>query len=141
MSNTNVIMLAALVLIPAIASAGEAPSLAVGGQCDGRQMYNYVDVALQAGSGVLNVAKDPAYGGSARSLALKSTNMGIYNSMIVDIREHDLSLARSGCTSLSSGPTKGMMSTLRQVESKIRVLVDGQYSENGVITSGFGEIK
>jgi hypothetical protein len=134
-------MLAAFVLIPAIATAGEATSAAEGGQCDGRQMYNYVDVALRAGSGVLNVSKDPAYGGSARSLALKSQNMGIYNAMIVDIREHDLSLARSGCTSLSNGPTKGMMSTLRQVESKIRVLVDGQYSERGVITSSFGEIK
>lgn len=61
--------------------------------------------------------------------------------MISDIREHDLSLARSGCKSLSNGPTKGMMSTLRQIDSKIRKLVNSQYNEKGIITNGFGDIK
>lgn len=110
-------------------------------QCDGRQMYNYVDTALMAGGGVVNVAKDPAYGGGSVSLALKSQNMRTYNAMIADIREHDLSLARSGCTSLVNGPTKGMMSSLRQVESKIRSLVGSQYGEKGILTEGFGETR
>lgn len=104
-------------------------------------MYNYVDVALKAGGGVVNVANDPAYGGGSVSLALKSQNMRLYNAMIVNIREHDLSLARSGCKSLVNGPTKGMMSTLRQVESKIQALVASQYREQGLITEGFGETK
>ena len=109
--------------------------------CDGRQMYNYVDTALLAGSGVVNVANDPTYGGGSVSLALKSQNMQIYNAMIADIREHDLSLARSGCKSLTNGPTKGMMSSLRQVETKIRALVNSQYGEKGVLTKGFGELR
>ncbi len=110
-------------------------------ECDGRQMYNYVDVALKAGGGVVNVANDPEYGGSSISLALKSQNMRIYSKMISDIREHDLSLARSGCKTLVKGPTKGMMSSLRQVESKIQALVSSQYSEKGVLTDGFGDIR
>lgn len=110
-------------------------------RCDGRQMYNYVDTALMAGSGVVNVANDPAYGGGSVSLALKSQNMQTYNSMIADIREHDLSLARSGCKSLTNGPTKGMMSSLRQVESKIRALVNSQYGDKGILTDGFGDIR
>jgi hypothetical protein len=135
------IMLAAAVLFPAIASAADSPPGNTPGQCDGRQMYNYVDVALKAGGGVLNVANDPQYGGGSVSLALKSQNMRIYNAMIVDIREHDLSLARSGCKALNNGPTKGMMSSLRQVESKIRALVSSQYNGNGILTNGFGEIR
>lgn len=126
-----------------VAVAGSCGAFADGGatQCDGRQMYNYVDTALMAGSGVVNVANDPTYGGSSVSLALKSQNMQIYNSMIADIREHDLSLARSGCKSLANGPTKGMMSSLRQVEAKIRTLVNSQYGEKGVLTEGFGELR
>lgn len=135
------IMLAAVVLLPAIASADDITSVSAPGQCDGRQMFNYVDVALKAGGGVLNVANDPQYGGGSVSLALKSQNMRIYNAMIVDIREHDLSLARSGCKALNNGPTKGMMSSLRQVESKIRALVSSQYNGNGILTNGFGEIR
>lgn len=141
MLKNSLIILASVVLLPAITYASETHFPDAPGQCDGHQMYNYVDVALRAGSGVLNVANDTSYGGGAKSLALKSKNMEIYNSMIIDIREHDLSLSRSGCKSLRDGPTKGMMSTLRQVESKIRALVSSQYSERGVITSGFGETR
>lgn len=136
---SKVLLAAAGILSGAAAFAAhsaEAPTA-----CDGRQMYNYVDVALKAGGGVVNVANDPAYGGGSVSLALKSQNMRLYNAMIVNIREHDLSLARSGCKSLVNGPTKGMMSTLRQVESKIQALVASQYREQGLITEGFGETK
>ena len=132
--------LGAVVLIAVAAPCGVFASESTA-QCDGRQMYNYVDTALLAGSGVVNVANDPAYGGGSVSLALKSQNMQIYNAMIADIREHDLSLARGGCRSLINGPTKGMMSSLRQVETKIRALVNSQYREKGVLTEGFGEIK
>lgn len=141
MPKKSLIMLAAVVLFPAIASADETAPVTEPGQCDGRQMYNYVDVALKTGSGVINVAKDPAYGGGSVSLALKSQNMQIYSAMIADIREHDLALARSGCRSLSNGPTKGMMSSLQQVDSKIRTLVNSQYSEKGILTEGVGEAR
>lgn len=127
-----------LLLLPLLLAC-QVQAAEVTGVCDGRQMYNYVDLALKAGGGVVNVANDPTYGGGAVSIALKSSNMRTYSAMISDIREHDLSLARSGCTSLNNGPTKGMMSTLRQVDSKIRKLVSSQYSEKGLITSGFGE--
>lgn len=127
------------VLLLPLLLACQIQAAEVQGVCDGRQMYNYVDLALKAGGGVVNVANDPAYGGGSVSIALKSSNMRTYNAMISNIREHDLSLARSGCTSLSDGPTKGMMSTLRQVDSKIRKLVSSQYNEKGLITSGFGE--
>ena len=127
-----------LLLLPLLLAC-QVQAAEVTGVCDGRQMYNYVDLALKAGGGVVNVANDPAYGGGAVSIALKSSNMRTYNAMISDIREHDLSLARGGCTSLNNGPTKGMMSTLRQVDSKIRKLVSSQYNEKGLITSGFGE--
>nr|DAF69932.1 MAG TPA: hypothetical protein [Caudoviricetes sp.]DAF75190.1 MAG TPA: hypothetical protein [Caudoviricetes sp.] len=133
-------MLGAFVMVAAAGScdafAGDSAT-----QCDGRQMYNYVDTALMAGSGVVNVAKDPAYGGGAVSLALKSQNMQTYNAMIADIREHDLSLARSGCKSLVNGPTKGMVTSLRQVEAKIRALVNRQYGDKGILTDGFGDIR
>ena len=133
-------ILGAVALIAAVVPYGAFASDS-GKQCDGRQMYNYVDTALLAGGGVVNVANDPTYGGSSVSLALKSQNMQTYNAMIADIREHDLSLARSGCRSLTNGPTKGMMSSLRQIESKIRTLVNSQYGEKGVLTEGFGEFK
>lgn len=136
-SNT---LLAAVALLAVAASSGAFAAESTA-ECDGRQMYNYVDVALQAGGGVVNVANDPAYGGGSVSLALNSQNMQIYSAMIADIREHDLSLARSGCKSLVNGPTKGMMSSLRQVESKIRSLVNSQYSEKGILTDGFGEVR
>ena len=130
-------LLATVVVIATTSSV----SLAAEAECDGRQMYNYVDVALKAGGGVVNVANDPAYGGGSVSLALKSQNMQIYSQMISDIREHDLSLARSGCKTLVNGPTKGMLSSLRQVESKIQALVSSQYREKGILTDGFGDIR
>lgn len=133
-------LLAAIALLAVAASSG-AFAVESTAECDGRQMYNYVDVALRAGSGVVNVANDPAYGGGSVSLALKSQNMQTYSAMISDIREHDLSLARSGCKTLTNGPTKGMMSSLRQVESKIRSLVNSQYNEKGILTDGFGEVR
>lgn len=141
MPKKSLILLVVVALSPAIASADDTVLTAEPGQCDGRQMYNYVDVALKAGGGVLNVANDPAYGGGSVSLALKSQNMQLYNAMIVDIREHDLALARGGCKSLNNGPTKGMMSSLRQVDSKIRALLNSQYSEKGILTEGFGETR
>lgn len=134
------VILSAVALISAASSCG-AVVAENSAQCDGRQMYNYVDTALMAGSGVVNVANDPAYGGGSVSLALKSQNMRTYNAMVSDIREHDLSLSRSGCKSLVNGPTKGMMSSLRQVESKIRALVNSQYGDQGILTDGFGEIR
>lgn len=134
------VILSAVALIAAACSNGAFAS-ENSMQCDGRQMYNYVDTALMAGSGVVNVANDPAYGGGAVSLALKSKNMHTYNAMIANMREHDLSLARSGCKSLVNGPTKGMMSSLRQVESKIRALVNSQYGSKGILTDGFGDIR
>lgn len=133
--------MATAVAVLAFSASGLAFSAEAAAECDGRQMYNYVDVALKAGGGVVNVAHDPAYGGGSVSLALKSQNMQIYSQMISDIREHDLSLARSGCKSLVSGPTKGMMSSLRQVESKIQALVSSQYREKGILTDGFGDIR
>lgn len=132
-----------IVLTTAVLLAATTSSVALAGEaeCDGRQMYSYVDVALKAGGGVVNVANDPTYSGGSVSLALKSQNMQIYNQMISDIREHDLALARSGCKTLVNGPTKGMMSTLRQVESKIQALVNSQYQEKGILTDGFGGIR
>lgn len=141
MPKKILLMLGVVALVPAIAFAGDIPAVGAPGQCDGRQMYNYVDVALKAGGGVINVANDPAYGGGSVSLALKSQNMQIYNAMILDIREHDLSLARSGCKALSGGPTNGMMTSLRQIESKIGALVNSQYKEKGILTNGFGELR
>ncbi len=137
---TSNAILGAVALIAGAVTCGAYASDG-GAQCDGRQMYNYVDTALLAGSGVVNVANDPAYGGGSVSLALQSQNMKTYNAMIADIREHDLSLARSGCKTLTNGPTKGMMSSLRQVESKIRALVNSQYGQKGLMTEGFGEFK
>ncbi|WP_340052104.1 hypothetical protein [Pseudomonas proteolytica] len=134
------VILSAVALIAAASSYG-AVVAENSAQCDGRQMYNYVDTALMAGSGVVNVANDPAYGGGSVSLALKSQNMRTYNAMVSDIREHDLRLSRSGCKSLVNGPTKGMMSSLRRVESKIRALVNSQYGDKGILTDGFGEIR
>lgn len=133
-------LFAAVALLAVAASSGVFATESTA-ECDGRQMYNYVDVALRTGGGVVNVANDPAYGGGSVSLALNSQNMQIYSAMIADIREHDLSLARSGCKSLVNGPTKGMMSSLRQVESKVRSLVNSQYSEKGILTDGFGEVR
>jgi hypothetical protein len=133
-------MLVAVALL-AVSTSGSVFADEVSAECDGRQMYNYVDVALRSGGGVINVASDPSYGGSSVSLALKSQNMRIYSNMITDIREHDLSLARSGCKSLAGGPTMGMMSTLRQIDSKIKALVSSQYSEKGILTEGFGETR
>lgn len=140
MSTKSRAMLAAIALFAASTSGGAAADEA-SAECDGRQMYNYVDVALRAGGGVVNVANDPAYGGGSVSIALKSQNMRTYNAMIADIREHDLSLSRSGCKSLANGPTKGMMSTLRQVDAKIKALVNSQYREKGILTEGFGETR
>ncbi|PPS62629.1 hypothetical protein [Pseudomonas sp. BRM28] len=140
MSTKSRAMLAALALFAA-STSGCVTADEVFAECDGRQMYNYVDVALRAGGGVVNVANDPAYGGGSVSIALKSQNMRTYNAMIADIREHDLSLSRSGCKSLTNGPTKGMMSTLRQVDAKIKALVNSQYSEKGILTEGFGETR
>lgn len=132
---------AALAAVVVFTGATSSGAMAAEAECDGRQMYNYVDVALKAGGGVVNVANDPAYGGGSVSLALRSQNMQIYSQMISDIREHDLSVARSGCKTLTNGPTKGMLSTLRQVESKIQALVSSQYREKGVLTDGFGDIR
>lgn len=133
MLKLNQIILAASIILPSVALAEIA-------QCDGRQMYNYVDVAMKSGSGVVSLASDPAYGAGAVTLALRSSNMEIYNAMSVSIREHDLYLARMGCKSLVGGPTKGMMTTLRQVEVKIGRLINSQYSQKGVLTNGFGSI-
>lgn len=129
------IILTTAAMLPFIALADD------GGQCDGRQMYNYVDTALSSGSGVVNAANDPLYGAGAVTLALRSSNMEIYNAMSVSIREHDLYLARMGCKSLSGGPTKGMMSSLRQVDAKIGKLINSQYSQKGVLTDGFGSVR
>lgn len=133
-------MLVAVALL-AVSTSGGVFADEASAECDGRQMYNYVDVALRAGGGVVNVANDPAYGGGSVSIALKSQNMRTYNAMIADIREHDLSLSRSGCKSLANGPTKGMMSTLRQVDAKIKALVNSQYRGKGILTEGFGETR
>ncbi|MFA7943097.1 hypothetical protein ACEK06_11610 [Pseudomonas brenneri] len=111
------------------------------GQCDGKQMYGYVSTALDAGNGVLNVANNEAYGGGAVGLALTSSTMGIYNSAVVNMREHDLSLARSGCKSLSGGPTQAMLKSFKEIDFKIRRLVGSQYNQPGVITNGFGGVK
>ena len=111
------------------------------GQCDGKQMYGYVSTALDAGNGVLNVASNEAYGGGAVGLALTSSTMGIYNSAVVNMREHDLSLARAGCKSLSGGPTQAMLKSFKEIDFKIRRLVDSQYNQTGLITNGFGGVK
>lgn len=111
------------------------------GQCDGKQMYEYVSTALDAGNGVLNIASNEAYGGGAVGLALTSSTMGIYNSAVVNMREHDLSLARAGCKSLSGGPTQEMLKSFKEVDFKIRRLVDSQYNQPGLITNGFGGVK
>lgn len=111
------------------------------GQCDGKQMYGYVSTALDSGNGVLNVASNEAYGGGAVGLALSSSTMGIYNSAVVNMREHDLALARAGCKTLSGGPTQAMLKSFKEVDFKIRRLVDSQYNQPGVITNGFGGVK
>lgn len=135
MLKKNLIVLALSAIFPTVTLAVEER------QCDGRQMYNYVDVAIKAGSGVVNVANDPSYGAGSVTHALRSKNMEIYNAMSVSIREHDLYLARSGCKSLNGGPTKGMMSTLRQVDAKIGGLINRQYNQKGVLTDGFGSAR
>lgn len=132
-------LLTALWLVAIFASTGAHAQAQA--QCDGRQMYDYVDVALLSGGGVVNVANDPAYGSGSASIALKSQNMRLYSTAVGDIREHDLSLARRGCRELVNGPTKGMMSSLRQIDSKIRALIDSQYSDQGILTDGFGEVR
>ena len=140
MSKKIKAMIAAIALL-AVSTSSSVFAADTSAECDGRQMYNYVDVALMTGAGVVRGANDPTYGGSSVSLALNSQNMQIYNAIIVNIREHDLSLARSGCKSLINGPTKGMMSSLRQIDSKIRALVNSQYSEKGILTAGFGDVR
>lgn len=132
-------LLTALWLVAIFASTGAHAE--VQAQCDGRQMYDYVDVALLSGGGVVNVANDPEYGSGSASIALKSQNMRLYSRAVANIREHDLNLARRGCTTLVDGPTQGMMSSLRQLDAKIRALLDSQYDDRGILTDGFGEVR
>lgn len=111
------------------------------GVCDGKQMYGYVSSSIEMGRAVLRVANDKRWGARATNLALTSDPMHYYLSLRSDIRTHDLYLVRSGCTSLSDGPTESMLSELKDIERKISKLATRDYTDSGLVTGAYGELK
>ncbi|MFM5003110.1 hypothetical protein ACEUCH_02565 [Aeromonas hydrophila] len=109
--------------------------------CDGKQMYGYVKTAIEMGYAVLKIASDPTWGARAPRLAVTSDPMGYYESIRSDMREHDLFLVRSGCSSLTGGPTNEMIRELKVVEQKLNLLVSKDYTQTGIVTGSFGQLK
>lgn len=104
--------------------------------CDGKNLRTLVAVASAYGQGILNIAKDPRWGGHSVSLALHSENVPGFYQGLVNIRQYDLGLKDSGCESLSDGPTDAEISRLNNIRMEVNGLAAAESNKHGFVSHG-----
>ena len=104
--------------------------------CDGKNLRTLVAVASAYGQGVLNIAKDPRWGGHSVSLALQSENVPGFYQGLVNIQQYDLGLKNSGCESLSDGPTDAEISRLNNIRMEVNGLAAAESNKHGFVSQG-----